>query len=118
MFYFFLFFLKGFHILNYLFSALVFTCYRLKYKTNNIFAILLFQSILRDYKLLFAILTVAIVWGTTFWGYVLQWKAFPMVCRGHTPASGCNYNGTILIFRKELKWIGWKNLRYQIIFLP
>ena len=24
--------------------------------------------------------------------------------------------GTILIFRKEMKWIGWKNLRYQIIF--
>ncbi|EQB91728.1 EamA family transporter [Elizabethkingia anophelis] len=72
---------------------------------------------MRDYKLLFAILTVAIVWGTTFLGIRVAVESIPgWFVAGIRQLLAAIIMGTILIFRKELKWIGWKNLRYQIIF--
>lgn len=69
----------------------------------------------KDPKLLLAILTVAIVWGTTFLGIRIAVETIPpWFVAGIRQFLAAVFIGTILLFNKQLKWIGWKNLRIQI----
>lgn len=72
---------------------------------------------MKDYKLTFAVLTVAIVWGTTFLGIRVAVESIPgWFVAGIRQFLAGLIMLVILLSRKELKWIGWKNLQYQIVF--
>jgi len=72
---------------------------------------------LKDYKLTLAILTVAIVWGTTFLSIRIAVETIPAwFVAGIRQLLASVIMFLILVYRKEFKWIGWKNLKYQIIF--
>ncbi|WP_407483217.1 DMT family transporter [Elizabethkingia meningoseptica] len=72
---------------------------------------------MKDYKLLFAIVTVALVWGTTFLGIRVAVESIPgWFVAGIRQLLAALIMGSILLSRRQLKWIGWKNLRYQLIF--
>lgn len=61
-------------------------------------------------------LIVAIVWGTTFLGIRIAVETIPgWFVAGIRQFIAGIIMLIILIFRKELKWIGWRNLFYQII---
>lgn len=70
----------------------------------------------KDPKLILAILTVAIVWGTTFLGIRIAVETIPpWFVAGIRQFLAAIFIALILLFSKELKWIGWKNFRIQII---
>jgi len=72
---------------------------------------------LKDYKLTLAILTVAIVWGTTFLSIRIAVETIPAwFVAGIRQLLASVIMLLILVYRKEFKWIGWNNLKYQIIF--
>ncbi|MBT2620453.1 MULTISPECIES: DMT family transporter [Chryseobacterium] len=72
---------------------------------------------MKDYKLFFAIVTVAIVWGTTFLAIRVAVQTIPAwFVAGIRQFLASLIMLSILLYRKEFKWIGWKNLKYQIIF--
>ncbi|MCW3161549.1 DMT family transporter [Chryseobacterium oryctis] len=72
---------------------------------------------MKDYKLLLAIITVAIVWGTTFLAIRVAVESIPAwFVAGIRQFLASIIILLILIYRKEFRWIGWKNLGYQIIF--
>lgn len=72
---------------------------------------------MKNYKLTLAILTVAIVWGTTFLSIRVAVETIPAwFVAGIRQFLAGIIMLMILLFRKEFKWIGWKNLGYQIIF--
>lgn len=72
---------------------------------------------MKDYKLLFAIVTVALVWGTTFLGIRVAVESIPgWFVAGIRQLLAALIMGSILLSRRQLKWIGWKNLRYQLVF--
>lgn len=67
-------------------------------------------------KLILAIFTVAIVWGTTFLGIRIAVETIPpWFVSGIRQFLAAVLVGIILISTKEFKWIGWKNFRTQII---
>ena len=72
---------------------------------------------MKDIKLIVAILIVAIVWGTTFLGIRVAVETIPgwFVAGIRQMIAGCIML-IILLYKKELKWIGWKNLSYQLLF--
>ncbi|MEO6174113.1 MAG: EamA family transporter [Flavobacterium circumlabens] len=69
-----------------------------------------------DYKLIFALAAVGIIWGTTFLGIRVAVETIPpwFVTSIRQGLAGLIVM-TILLFKKELKWIGWKNLKYQLV---
>lgn len=70
----------------------------------------------KDPKLIFAILTVAFVWGTTFLGIRIAVETIPpWFVAGIRQFLAAVLVAIILISTKELKWIGWKNFKIQII---
>lgn len=72
---------------------------------------------MKNYKLIFAVLTVAIVWGTTFLGIRIAVESIPAwFVAGIRQFIAAIIMFFILIYRKEFKWIGWKNLGHQIVF--
>ncbi|MDF2553283.1 MAG: permease [Chryseobacterium sp.] len=72
---------------------------------------------MKDYKLIFAVLTVAIVWGTTFLAIRVAVETIPAwFVAGIRQFLAAIIMLLILLYRKEFKWIGWKNLGYQLIF--
>ena len=72
---------------------------------------------MKNYKLIFAVLTVAIVWGTTFLGIRVAVETIPAwFVAGIRQFIAAIIMFFILIYRKEFKWIGWKNLGHQIVF--
>jgi drug/metabolite transporter (DMT)-like permease len=72
---------------------------------------------LKDIKLIIAIILVAIVWGTTFLGIRLAVETIPgWFVAGIRQMIAGIIMLMILLYRKELKWIGWKNLSYQLLF--
>ncbi|ASW72922.1 permease [Chryseobacterium piperi] len=72
---------------------------------------------MKDYKLLIAVFTVALVWGTTFLAIRVAVETIPAwFVAGIRQFLASLIMLSVLLYRKELKWIGWKNLRYQIIF--
>lgn len=71
----------------------------------------------KDLKLIFAILTVGIVWGTTFLGIRIAVESIPpWFVAGIRQLVAAVLLLLILLYNKELKWIGWKNFRIQILF--
>lgn len=72
---------------------------------------------MKDYNLIFAILAVAIIWGTTFLGIRISVETVPgWFVAGIRQFLAGIILFFVLVYKKELKWIGWKNLRIQIIF--
>ncbi|MBE8725607.1 DMT family transporter [Flavobacterium hungaricum] len=72
------------------------------------------QSI--DYKLIFALAAVGIIWGTTFLGIRVAVETIPpwFVTSIRQGLAGIIMM-IILLFKKELKWIGWENLKHQLV---
>ncbi|RLZ12626.1 DMT family transporter [Faecalibacter macacae] len=71
---------------------------------------------MKDIKLLIAVILVAIVWGTTFLGIRVAVETIPgWFVAGIRQFIAGIIMLIILLFRKELKWIGWKNFSSQII---
>ncbi len=67
-------------------------------------------------KLILAIITVAIVWGTTFLTTKIAVETIPAWFVASLRQSlAALILLPILLFRKELQWIGWKNFKIQII---
>ena len=76
-----------------------------------------FHNNLKDYKLIFAVFTVAIVWGTTFLAIRVAVETIPAwFVAGIRQFLAAFIMLLILLYRKEFRWIGWKNLSYQLIF--
>ena len=72
---------------------------------------------MKDIKLLIAVTIVAIVWGTTFLGIRVAVETIPgWFVAGIRQFLAGIIMLIILLYKKELKWIGWKNLSYQLIF--
>lgn len=72
---------------------------------------------MKDFKLTLAILTVAIVWGTTFLSIRVAVETIPgWFVAGIRQFLAAMIMLLILLYRKEFKWIGWNNLKYQLIF--
>ena len=70
---------------------------------------------MKNPKVFFAILTVAIVWGTTFLGIKIGVETVPpWFVAGIRQFLAALILFPVLIFTKNLKWIGWKNFRIQI----
>ncbi|KFF19886.1 DMT family transporter [Flavobacterium hydatis] len=69
-----------------------------------------------DYKLYLCMATVGIVWGTTFLGIRVAVETIPpwFVTSIRQGLAGL-IAMTILLFKKELKWIGWENFKHQLI---
>lgn len=69
-----------------------------------------------DYKLFFCLATVGIVWGTTFLGIKVAVETIPpwFVTSIRQGFAGLIVL-VILLFKKELKWIGWTSFRHQLI---
>ncbi len=73
--------------------------------------------VLKDYRLTLAILTVAIVWGTTFLSIRVAVETIPAwFVAGIRQFLAALIMLMILLYRKQFQWIGWKNLKYQLIF--
>ena len=69
-----------------------------------------------DYRLIFALAAVGIIWGTTFLGIRVAVETIPpwFVTSIRQGLAGLIMM-TILLFKKELKWIGWENLKHQLV---
>ena len=62
-------------------------------------------------------LTVAIVWGTTFLAIRVAVETIPAwFVAGIRQFLAATIMLLILLYRREFRWIGWKNLGYQLIF--
>lgn len=86
------------------------------HQENLIFTIP-FLYTLKNYKLTLAIFTVAIVWGTTFLAIRVAVETIPAwFVAGIRQFLAAMIMLIILLYRNEFKWIGWKNLGYQLIF--
>ncbi|WP_428069692.1 DMT family transporter [Chryseobacterium gambrini] len=72
---------------------------------------------MKDFKLTLAILTVAVVWGTTFLSIRVAVETIPAwFVAGIRQFLAAVIMLLILLYRKQFQWIGWKNLGYQLIF--
>ena len=70
----------------------------------------------KDPKLTLAIITVALVWGTTFLGIRIAVETIPpWFVAGIRQFLAGIILLIILLFSKKLKWIGWQNFRNQIV---
>ncbi|WP_166920547.1 DMT family transporter [Flavobacterium poyangense] len=69
-----------------------------------------------DYKLIFALATVGVVWGTTFLGIRVAVETIPpwFVTSIRQGLAGLMLM-VVLLFKNQLKWIGWKNLKHQLV---
>lgn len=69
-----------------------------------------------DVKLILSMITVGLVWGTTFLGISIAVETIPpwysTTIRNFIAAS---IIFIILLFQKEFKWIGWNSLKQQLI---
>ncbi|WP_336690448.1 MULTISPECIES: DMT family transporter [unclassified Chryseobacterium] len=72
---------------------------------------------MKDFKLTLAILTVAVVWGTTFLSIRVAVETIPAwFVAGIRQFLAAIIMLFILLYKKQFQWIGWKNLGYQLIF--
>ncbi len=69
-----------------------------------------------DLKLILALITIAIVWGTTYLGIRIAVETIPpwFVTAMRQGMAAVILLG-ILLYHHQLKWIGWPSLRRQII---
>lgn len=71
---------------------------------------------MKDYRLLFSILTFTIIWGTTYLGIRVAVDSIPPIfVTGIRHCLSALILFLYLIFSKNLKWIGWENLKTQIV---
>lgn len=68
-----------------------------------------------NYKLIFALTAVGIIWGTTFLGIRVAVETIPpwFVTSIRQGLAGMIML-VILLYKKELKWIGWGNFKQQL----
>ena len=72
---------------------------------------------LKDPKLLLSLLTISIVWGTTFLAIRIAVETIPgWFVAGIRQFLAAMILLVILLFTKKFHWIGWKNLGYQCLF--
>jgi len=72
---------------------------------------------LRDYKLILAIVLVSLIWGTTYLGIRIAVESIPgWFVAGIRQSIATIVVAIILIYKNEFRWIGWRNLGYQVIF--
>jgi len=84
-------------------------------KTRDFWNIFVFNSIQLSSKTIICIFIVAIVWGTTFLGIKIGVETVPpWFVAGFRQFLASLILLPILLFKKELKWIGWKNLSIQL----
>ncbi len=70
----------------------------------------------KDKKLIIAILTIAIVWGTTYLTIKIAVETIPpWFVTGIRQSIASLILIVYLFYKKRLKWIGWKNVRTQVI---
>ena len=71
---------------------------------------------MKNMKLTFAILAIAIIWGTSFLGIRLAVETIPpLYVAGIRHVLSAIILGVYLSFTRKLKWIGWENLKVQLI---
>jgi drug/metabolite transporter (DMT)-like permease len=69
-----------------------------------------------DLKLVFALIIVGIVWGTTYLGIRIAVETIqPWFVTSIRQGIAALIVFVILLFKKELAWIGWKNFRIQLL---
>ena len=69
-----------------------------------------------DYKLLFSLIIVGIVWGTTFFGIRIAVESIPpWFVTSMRQGIAAFIVFSILVYKKQLKWIGWTSFRHQFI---
>jgi len=70
----------------------------------------------RDVKLIVALFAIAIVWGTTYLGIRIAVHTIPAwFVAGLRQVVAATILLSILLYRKEFKWIGWKSLGRQVL---
>ena len=69
-----------------------------------------------DLKLIFSLVIVGIVWGTTYLGIRVAVESIPpwFITSIRQGIAALIVLG-ILIYKKQLSWIGWINLKFQLI---
>ncbi len=69
-----------------------------------------------DLKLIFCLIIVGIVWGTTYLGIRVAVETIPpwFITSMRQGIAALIVLG-ILLYRQQLSWIGWLNLKYQLI---
>lgn len=69
-----------------------------------------------DLKLLFSLIIVGVVWGTTYLGIRVAVETIPpWFVTSIRQGIAAFFSLGILLYRKQLAWIGWGNLKYQLI---
>ena len=69
-----------------------------------------------DLKLLFCLIVVSVVWGTTYLGIRVAVETIqPWYVTSIRQGIAALIILVVLLFRKELSWIGWNNFKYQFI---
>lgn len=75
-----------------------------------------FMNNTRDFKLLFCLVTVAIVWGTTYLGIRVAVETMqPWYITSVRQGLAALIVLAILLYRKQLAWIGWQHFKLQFI---
>lgn len=69
-----------------------------------------------DFKLLFCLIIVGMVWGTTYLGIRVAVESIPpwFITSIRQGIAALIVLG-ILFYKKQLSWIGWSNLKFQLI---
>ncbi len=69
-----------------------------------------------DYKLIFSLIAVGFFWGTTYLGIRIAVETVPpWFITSIRQGIAAIIVLSIVLYKKELAWIGWKNLQYQFI---
>ncbi len=69
-----------------------------------------------DFKLLFCLFTVGIVWGTTYFGIRVAVETIPpWYITSIRQGIAAIIIMVILLYKKQLSWIGWANFKLQFI---
>lgn len=69
-----------------------------------------------DWKLILALVLVAVVWGTTYLGIKVAVETIPAwFVAGLRQGIAAFILFFILLFKKQLAWIGWKRLQQQLM---
>lgn len=69
-----------------------------------------------DLKLLFCLIVVSVVWGTTYLGIRVAVETIqPWYVTSIRQGIAALIILVVLLFKKEISWIGWNNFKYQFI---
>jgi len=69
-----------------------------------------------DFKLLFCLIIVAVVWGTTYLGIRVAVETMqPWYITSTRQGLAALIILTLLLYKKQLVWIGWENFKLQFI---